>query len=126
MPLPAYGVLIGTFNRFEREPLDAYGKWYHGFVFVNASGEVYRCAVDVYKPDGGFQYTFLPLRRDLFSPISTLADGYHPLQRDPSSGATDYVRSPVILQTEGCLTVARGGVGRRRHRHESRRRPPVG
>lgn len=105
MGLPNYGVLIGTFNHFEREPQDHYGKWYHGFVFVNATGKVYRCAVDVYKPDGGFQYMFLGLQQNMFTNVSGLPDGYHELAKDPTSGAIDYIRSPMINQAEGCLAV---------------------
>jgi uncharacterized protein YukJ len=103
MSLPNYGVLIGTFNRFEQEPVDNYGKWFHGFVFVNANQEVFRCAVDVNKPDGGFQYMLLDLQPSLFTEISSLPDGYHELTPDASSGAIDYVRSPIVNQAEGCL-----------------------
>jgi hypothetical protein len=103
MGLANYGVLIGNFNHFEREPEDNYGNWYHGFIFVNAIGEVYRCAVDVYKPDGGFQFMLLDLEKNLFTQISALPDGYHELLRYPMSGAIDYIRSPIINQAEGCL-----------------------
>jgi hypothetical protein len=103
MSLPNYGVLIGTFNRFEQEPPNNYGKWFHGFVFVNANQKIYRCAVDVNKPDGGFQYMTLDLLPSLFTQISSLQDGYHELTRDSTSGAIDYVRSPLLNQSEGCL-----------------------
>jgi hypothetical protein len=112
MSLPNYGLLVGTFNRFEREPQDNYGRWYHGFVFVSATRQVYRCAVDVYKPDGGFQYMLLALQKNLFTPISSLPDGYHELPRNATSGAIDYIRSPIINQAEGCLKAIFALIGR--------------
>jgi hypothetical protein len=105
MSLPNYGVLIGTFNRFEREPHDDFGRWYHGFIFVNANGIVYRCAVDVNKPDGGFQYMMLDLCKNLFRNISSLSTGYHELVRDSSSGAIDYIRSRIIRWAQRCLQI---------------------
>jgi uncharacterized protein YukJ len=112
MSLPNYGVLIGTFNRFEQEPPNDYGKWFHGFVFVNVNQAVFRCAVDVNKPDGGFQYMVLDLQPSLFTEISALQDGYHELTRDASSGAIDYVRSPIVNQAEGCLAAIYSSIGK--------------
>lgn len=34
MPLTQYGVAIGTLVRFYRDPVDAFGRWYHGHVEV--------------------------------------------------------------------------------------------
>lgn len=103
MSLEHYGVLIGTFDHFEKENEDDYGKWFHGFVFVRANQKIYRCAVDVNKPDGGFQYMTIPLQPKLFTKVSSMADGYHELAKTPDSGAIDYIRSPIIQQSEGCL-----------------------
>jgi hypothetical protein len=30
MPLPSYGVLVGTLIRFAREDPNNFGSWYHG------------------------------------------------------------------------------------------------
>jgi Uncharacterized conserved protein (DUF2278) len=106
MPLPNYGVLAGTFNRFEKEPVDNFGKWYHGFVYVNANNKIFQCAVDVNSPTGEFEYMMLGgLDKGMFSNVSSLSNGYHELLRNASSGAIDYIRSSVVNQAKGCLAV---------------------
>ena len=56
-------------------------------------------AIDVNKPDGGVQY-FHPTRLDpaKFNPVSGMANGYHPLIRNASSGALDHQRNPLIAE----------------------------
>src|SRR6188768_2295289 len=106
MPLPNYGVLCGTLNKFKKEDPDNFGKWYHGFISVNTPQGVYECAVDVNSPSGQFQYMMLGgLDPALFTNISSLSDGYHELLRTPASGAIDYVRSPFVKQAQGCLAL---------------------
>jgi hypothetical protein len=100
--LPAYGVLIGTYDHSGSHQ----GQWLHELLYLNAGGTLYECAVDVNEPTGIFQYMTLgSLDRSLFQAISALPDGYHPLASDPTSGAIDYIRSPLIQQPEGCLMV---------------------
>ena len=52
MPLPAYGVLIGTLNHFTREDPNNYGSWYHGKLYVDTPCGQYEGAVDVSTPSG--------------------------------------------------------------------------
>jgi hypothetical protein len=105
MALPNYGVAIGTFNSFEREPANNFGKWYHGFIYLNANGVIFKCAVDVNSPSGNFAFMrLLGLDPSMFTNISGLADGYHELSGDPVSGAIDYNRSPFVNKAKGCLT----------------------
>lgn len=107
MPLSNYGVLIGTFNHFERDNPVHFGQWYHGHIFLNVNNQVYECAVDVDSPDGDFTYTILgELDPAMFSGISNLQDGYHELPRNAASGAIDYNRSPFINKAKGCLLFA--------------------
>jgi len=109
MPLPHYGVLAGQFSRFEKEPPNNYGKWFHGYVYVTANGVEYQCAVDVNSPTGDFTYTILPdLDPSFFTNVSGLADGYHELPHTAASGAIDYIRSPMIQRAEGCLAAVLG------------------
>jgi Uncharacterized conserved protein len=109
MPLPDYGVLCGTFNRFEKEADNDFGNWFHGFIYVNTPGGVYECAVDVNSPTGQFEYMMLGgLDPTMFTNISSLSDGYHELARTPASGAIDYVRSPFVNQAKGCLALILG------------------
>jgi Uncharacterized conserved protein (DUF2278) len=106
MPLPNYGVLCGTFNRFEKESPDDFGKWFHGFIYVNTPVGVYQCAVDVNSPTGEFEYMMLGgLDPAMFTNVSALPDGYHELPRTPASGAIDYIRSPFVNQAKGCLAL---------------------
>jgi hypothetical protein len=106
MPLPNYGVLCGTFNRFEKESPNDFGQWYHGFIYINTPNGVYQCAVDVNSPTGEFEYMMLAgLDPGMFGNISALPDGYNELLRTPSSGAIDFIRSPFVNQAKGCLAV---------------------
>ena len=102
MPLPNYGVLCGTFNRFEKESPDDFGKWFHGFVYVNTPVGVYQCAVDVNSPTGEFEYMMLGgLDPAMFANVSALPDGYHELPRTPASGANRLYPQPVRQPGQG-------------------------
>ena len=108
MPLPSYGVLIGTLNHYEREPPDNFGKYFHGFLYVDAPAGQYKCAVDVATPSGiNVEHRQLHgLDQALFIPISGLANGWHLLPSNGQSGALDYVRSPILnKKPQGCVFV---------------------
>jgi hypothetical protein len=109
MPLPNYGVLCGTFDHFEKESPDNFGKWFHGFIYVNTPNGIYQCAVDVNSPTGQFEYMMLGgLDPTLFANVSALSNGYHELPRTSASGAIDYIRSPLVNQAKGCLALILG------------------
>lgn len=104
MPLDHYGVTIGTYKRFEKEPQDNFGNWYHGFIYLDVNGIEYKCAVDVNSPNGQFTYMILGgLDPALFTNISHLNNSYHELTHNSSSGAIDYNRSTFVTQPKGCL-----------------------
>jgi len=108
MPLPAYGVLIGTLNRYEREAPDNFGHYFHGFLYVDAPAGQYKCAVDVATPAGiNVEHRELHgMDTGLFTPISSLSNGWHLLARNSTSGALDYVRSPILNKPpQGCLFI---------------------
>lgn len=108
MALPAYGVLIGTLNRYEREPPDNFGHYFHGFLYVDAPAGQYKCAVDVSTPSGiNVEHRQLHgLDEQLFNNISSLPDGWHLLPSNSTSGALDYVRSPILnKKPQGCMFV---------------------
>jgi hypothetical protein len=44
----------------------------------------------------------------MFTNISSLADGYHELPRNSTSGAIDYIRSQFVNQAKGCLALILG------------------
>jgi uncharacterized protein YukJ len=108
MPLPSYGVLIGTMNRFARDDPDNFGSWYHGKIYVDTPQGEYECAVDVSTPSGiKVQYREIRhLNRTLFAPNLKLSPGWHTLATTPTSGAIDYIRSPIFHLRQRWLPVA--------------------
>jgi uncharacterized protein YukJ len=107
MPLASYGVLIGTLNHFSREDPNNYGSWYHGKLYVDTPNGQYECAVDVSTPSGiKVEYRVVNnLDQKLFGTISSLALGWNGLMSTPTSGALDYIRSPMLHEFRGCLTI---------------------
>lgn len=91
--LPDYGVVIGKYQGHTTNQ----GKWMHVDLNINAAGVNYQAAVDVNEPNGVFQYRQLhKLNKKLFSNIAGLPDGWHHLDSNPTSGAMDYARSPIL------------------------------
>ncbi len=98
--LPSYGVVIGTYQNYTKNQ----GQWLHVDLNIDAAGVIYQAAVDVNEPNGLFQYqVFSKLDLSLFTAISNLANGYHHLDSNATSGAIDYARSPILQRPLGCL-----------------------
>ena len=98
--LPAYGVVIGTYDHAGTHQ----GQWLHEVLYVRANGPLYECAVDVNEPNGIFQYMMLgSLDRACFSRLSACRTGFARWPAYASSGAIDYIRSPLVRRSEGCL-----------------------
>lgn len=125
MPLDQYGVLVGAYNRFERDPPVDYGNFYHGLLYLNAplpnqqNLVEWRCALDVKAPDGVVEYIRITIKREAIAGILALDPGYHPLTPNAASGALDYVRSPFIVGPIGCLSIFYGllkALGGREHK----------
>jgi Uncharacterized conserved protein (DUF2278) len=98
MPLQRYGVLIGTLDRFERDSQVDYGEYFHGKIHVNTANGEYECAIDFASPSG-IDVRYRVVRRldaQLLAPILSLTDGYHKLACTPTSGALDFIRSPLF------------------------------
>ncbi|MBB5873308.1 hypothetical protein F4553_006742 [Allocatelliglobosispora scoriae] len=98
MPLPRYGVAIGTFHSFFRDPSHEFGEWYHGHIELSTPAGIYEAALDVDAPSSvGVSYRLVD---DLtvvdIATIRALPDGFHQLASTPTSGALDYVRSPLL------------------------------
>ncbi|WP_033822577.1 DUF2278 family protein [Kitasatospora sp. MBT63] len=98
MPLPRYGVAIGTFHDFGRDPRHEYGEWYHGHLVMGFPTGLWEAALDVDSPSGvGVAYRLVPgLDGTVLGALRALPDGFHPLSPDPGSGALDYQRSPFL------------------------------
>jgi len=98
MPLPNYGVVLGTVQSFTRDPQHDFGHWYHGHLAINASGAHYEAALDVDAPASvGVSYRLVTdLTVADIATIRVLPDGFHPLA-SAASGALDYVRSPLLV-----------------------------
>jgi hypothetical protein len=109
MPLSRYGVLKGPL--FIPTEQTEQGTWFHGIFYVAYPGTNIprECATDFSSATAdNVQYKIFPnLKRDLFSGMIALADGYFDLASNANSGALDYVRSP-LLGPGGCLTLLVG------------------
>jgi hypothetical protein len=93
-----YGVVIGTKSNYFRDPPDDFGRYYHGNLIVHAPAGDYHCAIDVdpkFMPDG-IQWRVVKLRSVDFAPLHALPNGWHSLATNSTSGALDYIRSPVL------------------------------
>lgn len=107
MPVQDYGVVVGTFDHFDKDDANHYGNFYHGHIFVRAGvNTLYNVAVDVKYPGGTVEY-FTPASLDAakFANRAALSDGFHPLAPNATSGAIDYVRDPLISEPLGCLAI---------------------
>jgi len=111
MSVQDYGVVIGSLDHFDRDPVNHFGNLSHGHIFVrapDASGApaLYNCAVDVKFLNGKVEYAMLSgLDRMRFSTVRVLSNGSHALGQNASSGALDYVRSRLLgVLTAGDLT----------------------
>jgi hypothetical protein len=98
MPLPAYGVLIGTLSHFTRDDPTSTAAYSHGKLYVDTPAGQYEGAVDVSTPTGArVQYRLIRhLNHLALTPILGLPAGWQPLASTRSSGAIDYVRSPLF------------------------------
>jgi hypothetical protein len=100
--LPSYGVVIGTYSSYHTDQ----GEWYHLDIEMQAGQTQYEAAVDVNEQQGNFQYLILKnLDASLFATVAALPDGWHHLDSNPTSGAIDYARSPILLKPLGCLAI---------------------
>lgn len=103
--LPGYGVVIGNYTNYTREQ----GQWLHVDMNIDTGEGVYQAAVDVNEPNGQFQYQILDkLDASLFTVVSSLPNGWHSLASNPTSGAIDYARSPILQRPIGCLSLVFG------------------
>jgi Uncharacterized conserved protein (DUF2278) len=98
VPLPRYGVAIGTFVSFARDPQDQYGHWYHGHLTIDTPEGQFQSALDVDAPSGvGVSYRISrSLAKADLGVVASLPNGWHALSSDTSSGALDYLRSPMF------------------------------
>lgn len=108
MPLSdGYGALIGTINRYYPDNPDAFGKYYHANLWVDAPMGSYHCAVDVdsHQQATGVEWRVVPLEAAEVAGIAALGPGWHALVSNDSSGAIDYVRSRMFRDRLGCLLI---------------------
>src|SRR6185369_1491717 len=98
MPLPHYGVVIGSFAGFTRDGQHDFGHWYHGHLRISAPAGTYEAALDVDAPTSvGVSYRLVTdLTVADIAAVRAQPDGFHLLASNPTSGALDYVRSPLL------------------------------
>jgi hypothetical protein len=103
--LPSYGVVVGQFGTYTTEQ----GRWMHVDLNVAVGNVSYQAAVDVNEPNGLFQYQILNnLNKSMFAKVSKLKNGWHKLKPNASSGAVDYVHSPILKGRLGTWTNVTG------------------
>lgn len=97
MALDHYGVAIGTYVSFTRDPTHDFGHWYHGHVGLSAAGVPWTSALDVDAPASvGVSYRIVTgLRPSDLGPLATASEGWHDLAPNATSGAIDYTRPPL-------------------------------
>lgn len=112
MPVERYGVLIGPYISFHRDPANKEGKYLHGHVVVGAAGGLQiDCAVDCNHATENVNYLHLTnLDSTKMGPVTGFGDGYHalPTLTDPAApagGALDYKRNPLISVPLGCAAI---------------------
>jgi hypothetical protein len=107
MPLQyGYGVLIGTLDHYERDPVNNYGQYYHENVYVTAPDGLYHCAVDVdsKQTNDGIQWRVVPMSAGEMKGVAEMANGWHLLTSDSASGAIDNIRT-TAFHRPGCAIV---------------------
>jgi hypothetical protein len=104
-----YGVLVGTISDYFRDPPDNFGRYFHGNLRVTAGTATYRCAIDVdsHQSAVGVEWRVLRIGMAEVAGLVGLGPGLHPLASTPTSGALDYVRSPMLRDRVGCLLLLR-------------------
>jgi len=99
MPLNhGYGVAIGTFVSFTRDDPDDFGRWFHGNLTIATPAGQYQSALDVDTPSGaGVSYRIVTgLTSSDLQGLDGLGAGFQPLVSTPTSGALDYLRTPLL------------------------------
>lgn len=98
MPLNNYGILLGTKVGYHRDQPDNFGKFFHGHIDVQASGQLFNTAIDVDSERDGVQvqWRVVHLRVGEWQTVFSLPDGFHPLISNEGSGAVDYFRDPRL------------------------------
>lgn len=105
MPLSdGYGVLVGTVANYYPDNPDNAGRYYHVNLELTAPAGSYRCAIDVDSHENaiGVEWRVVPLLDGEVAALSGLTPGWHPLESTSTSGAVDYVRSPMFQLRLGC------------------------
>ena len=105
MPLDhGYGVLLGTIQNYYRDPPDNFGRYYHANLIVQAPAGTYHCAIDVdsHASNTGVEWRTFGLRAADLSIVLGLGSGWHALASNDTSGALDYIRSPMFALRVGC------------------------
>ena len=104
MPLPnGYGVVVGTLDHFQRDPLNDYGQYYHENVYVSTPAGLYHCAIDVdsKKTNDGIQWRVVPLVEADLKSVASFSNGWHALASNSTSGAVDNIRTNAFHKP-GC------------------------
>ena len=104
MPLAdGYGVVVGTLDHYERDPINNYGQYYHDNLYVNTPEGLYHCAIDVdsKQTNDGIEWRVVPLAEADMKGVFAFANGWHDLVSNEASGAIDNIRTEAFHRS-GC------------------------
>jgi hypothetical protein len=107
MPLAhGYGVVIGTLDHFQRDPVNDYGQYYHENLYISTPAGMYHCAIDVDSKmtNDGIEWRAVPLVESHLKGVATLGLGWHLLTSNAISGALDNARTAAFHRV-GCSVV---------------------
>ncbi len=90
-----YGVLVGTRERYYRDPVNDYGQYFHANLLVGTPSGSFHCAIDVdsHQVPNGVQWRVVSLCPSALKGVDALGEGWHLLASDPVSGALDVIRN---------------------------------
>ena len=100
-----YGVVIGNFVEYYRDPVNDYGQYFHGNIKLQTPAGEYRCAIDVdsHSMPNGVEWRAVELGKSKLKGVAELSDGWHSLEPNVASGAIDYIRSSELQPRLGCV-----------------------
>lgn len=97
---------FGQLDHFVRDQVNNFGQYYHENVFVTTPAGLYHCAIDVdtKMTNDGIEWRVVPLDPADLKGLDALADGWHLLASNYTSGAIDNIRT-TAFHRPGCAIV---------------------
>jgi len=108
MPLEnGYGFYRGTLTNFFPDTPENQGNYFHINLRVQVNGAEYQGPVDVDSKSSavGVEWRVVIIQKSEITGLLAKGVGEHSLTSNASSGAIDYIRSPMFAGRVGCATI---------------------